>query len=368
MENKEMTKEGKKNNTIRKAILIGLTIVFFACILGYVKQEKDRQKKNKLLRNTESRKNICVEYVDEHVTGKYGPSYFESENRGFFKNGYISYKGQKYKRNTAVKAYLFMGVDREGSLQKPVTVPFTGGQTDILWLIAFDTANEKARVVQFQRDSMTPVNITDKNGRIRYKELTEITVAYGYGDGSTVSADYTKESLSYLLDGLTFDGFLAIPFNSAATLTEHVGGVPVKIGHLETDMGYKEGETVTLKGEEAVQFVRIRDMFADGGAEMRMNKHERFFKSFEKQTKKSLKTNPNVIHEMFTDIEDDMLTDIPKGDYVKLANTFAKGKSVSDSIITPEGTLDSSQIYEAFYPDMDKLHNLIVELFYRPVE
>ena len=78
-----------------------------------------------------------------------------------WQEGVIRYQGKSYKYNSDIKAYLFMGVDKD----EPVETAkdnISGGQSDAMFLVATNSADETISVITINRNAMTKIEICDE--------------------------------------------------------------------------------------------------------------------------------------------------------------------------------------------------------------
>lgn len=71
-------------------------------------------------------------------------------------NGILTWNGKKYRRNTAIRAILCIGVDTKGEMEAQ-NVAGKGGDADALFLVAQDAAKDEAQIVLIPRNTMTEI-------------------------------------------------------------------------------------------------------------------------------------------------------------------------------------------------------------------
>lgn len=79
------------------------------------------------------------------------------------------------------------------------------------------------------RDTMTEIPITNKERTLHDTKITQLTMAYAYGDGREGSCENMVESVQKLLCGFTIDQYMAVDTTVVAQLNDAVGGVTVTI-------------------------------------------------------------------------------------------------------------------------------------------
>lgn len=285
-----------------------------------------------------------------------------------FSSDTIEYEGRTYKRNSYVKAILCMGVDRSGSMQEATTTGF-GGQSDGLFLVAQDTARNDIKILMIPRDTMTEITLTDLSGNVLGKDVQHLTLAYAYGDGREKSCEYMQEAVSDMMGGLKIDYYMAVDTDVISILNDAVGGVTVTVpteGMEAKNPRFVYGSTIKLEGKEAEQFVRYRDIEKAHSALYRMDQQEEYIKQFFLTAQEKAKTDQNMVVNLFESIEDYMVTDMGKDQYLKMGlDILGSGGLEDGDFYTVPGEGVTTAKYDEFYPDYDGLTQVILELFYR---
>lgn len=290
------------------------------------------------------------------------------QDDGFFEKDRVFYNGKTYRRNTYVKAILCMGVDRTGTMEETTTTG-SGGQADGIILAAHDTARNTIKMLMIPRDTMTKIILTDLSGNVLGKDIQHLTLAYAYGDGREKSCEYMAEAVSDLLGGIAIDHYMAADIDSIAVLNDYVGGVTVTIPSegLETaDSAFVYGETVTLHGKQAERFVRYRDTEKDHSALYRMDQQQEYILQFVNTVQERAGKDEGFVEGLFEEIGQYMVTDMEKGEYLKMATSCLESESLqSENIYTLPGQGVTTAGYDEFYPDEDGMKQVMLELFYR---
>jgi len=291
------------------------------------------------------------------------------KEEALFNNDTIEFEGKTYRRNTYMKAILCMGVDRAGSLAEK-TVAGSGGQADGLFLIAQDTARGSLSLLMIPRDTMTEITLTDLSGNELGEDVQHLTLAYAYGDGREKSCEYMVKAVSKLLGGLTIDYYLAANVDVISVLNDMVGGVTVTVpteGMEAADPSFVWGETVTLKGKQAEKFVRYRDLTMDHSALYRMDQQEEYIRCFYEKMKEQASGDSSLVPRMFESIEANMVTNMSKDQYLKIAvDGLSAGELSAIYTVPGEGVVTAK--YDEFYPDEEGVKKVMLSLFYREEE
>lgn len=297
--------------------------------------------------------------------------YVESSDSIRFRSETMEYGGKTYRRNSSVKAVLCMGVDRNGPMVEE-TVHTFGGQSDGIYVLAQDTARNTLKILMIPRDSMTEITLTDLNGNVLGKDIQHLTLAYAYGDGKELSCERTVEAVSGLLGGLSIDHYMAADIDVINSLNDSVGGVTVTVpvaGMEKKDPAFVKGATITLHGEQAESYVRFRDINEHYSALDRMERQKGYIMGFFQMVKEKSKRNARTVEELFESIQDHMVTDMHKDEYLKVAmNALEMGELDEDGFYSVPGEAVATDVYDEFYVDQEALTPIILELFYREIQ
>lgn len=185
------------------------------------------------------------------------------------------YPGYAPKKN--IKSYLFMGIDRDGPAKSNHSY-IDGGQADVQVLLVVDEDAQTWQLLQINRDSMVEVPILGITGKAIRTEVQQITLAHAYGDGGVDSCRNARKAVSNMLGGQEIDGYLALNMGGISILNDFVGGVTVTIesDFSNIDPSLVMGETVTLNGQQAYNFIRYRKGVDDQTNLARMQRHRQY--------------------------------------------------------------------------------------------
>ncbi|RKE20480.1 LCP family protein [Streptomyces sp. TLI_171] len=158
-----------------------------------------------------------------------------------------------------------------------------GANADVELLLHVSADRSNATVMSIPRDLMTdlPGCIDKEHNTSSKKHRGQINSSLQYGPGCTVAAVHQ-------LTDIPIDHFVKVDFSGVIKMSDAVGGVPVCVSdnvydpysHLKLAQG-----THTLKGMAALQFVRTRHGFGDGGDLGRASAQHAFLGSMIRQLK-----------------------------------------------------------------------------------
>ncbi len=286
-------------------------------------------------------------------------------------DGTVTYNGRNYKRSSYIKAILCIGVDRSDEMTG--TREFgEAGQADGLFLVAQDTAHNELKILIIPRDSMLQYPVKDADGTEYTDLIDHITLAFGYGDGSTESCERTVNAVSDLLCGLRIDHYLAADTAVIALCNDAVDGVTVTVpteGMEKKDPAFVYGETITLHGKQAEDFVRYRDTTVDQSALYRMNQMREYITQYFEAVKKKSKEDSMIVSHIYDEAQNYIITDMQKADILRMAMDAMNGNDLTDaSFVTLPGSGITTDFFDEYYVNYGQAIPVILDLFYREVE
>lgn len=282
----------------------------------------------------------------------------ESEN-------YISYNGQKYQHNDHIRTYLYMGIDKDG----PVTEAedsVSGGQSDAMFLIVVDSEKKTISVLSINRNTMTDVDVYDKDGNFVETRELQICLQHGFGDGMRTSCQRSVDAVSNLLYGEPVSGYIAMNMDAMPMMNDSVGGVTVEVLDDLTspsrNVSLHKGETVTLNGDEAYVYLRSRDINEFDSATERLNRQMQYIQAFVKQAKSK---DAATLVSAYNAITDYIVTNV---DVPNLVNKLTTYEFDDSRMYTIPGETQMGEQYEEYHVDEDALYQVMLDIFYKTVE
>ncbi|MBE6725309.1 MAG: hypothetical protein E7576_09000 [Ruminococcaceae bacterium] len=279
--------------------------------------------------------------------------------------------GVAYAKKKDVKTVLFMGIDKTGDLE--TTDHTIGGQSDTLLLLVVDGEEKKQTILQLDRDTMTEVEVLDYYGKpTGFSRVQQLCLSHTYGQGDEKSCENTVRAVSRLLMNTPVDGYVSLLFEAIPDVNDAVGGVEVTIADdlSSSDPALALGKTVTLKGNQALTYVRARMSVGDGTNVSRMRRQREYLSSLGKLIRGKLKTDSSVINDLYSAAEPFMISDMTLSDLTSVA---VEGSGYTDAgILTPSGehaevTYQNGNTHVEFHPDEDSILETVLTLFYRPI-
>lgn len=285
-----------------------------------------------------------------------------------WQEGDVSYGGKKYRYNTAIKTYLFLGIDKSGTVADGEK-DLTGGQSDAIFLLVTNREEETLSVISVNRNTMAMVDVYDLLDNFVEQKEMQICLQHAYGDGGRSSCLRTVDAVSRLFYNIPISGYLALNMDGIPILNDGVGGVTVEVmDDLENQalgVSLKKGETVTLNGTEAYVYIRARDINEFDSAGRRLERQNQYLIQLFQKIQSSALANKASVLQMHDKIKDYLVTSI---DFVKLTEDVSDYGFDESHMYSLPGETVMGEVYEEYRVDEDAFYEMILDIFYKEVE
>lgn len=278
----------------------------------------------------------------------------------------LTYQGREYPLKPHLQTVLLIGTDSVDPYDEELEglrIKYNWNQADFLLLLAMDADENRARIIQLNRDTITAVPRRDLLGEYMDTKEMQLCLAFNYGDGGTMSCRNTVQAASTLLFDAPIDYYIQIPMSAISVLNDLVGGVPVTIQEDLTavDPAFVEGSTVRLDGQQAELFVRARRALEDDTNIARMGRQRQYMDSFQVQARAALDTDSQfamkLVEKLSTYLQSNMTAQ-------QLSDLITRlDQAEVDPIRTTEGELKLGEEYYEFYVDEAALWELVRESY-----
>lgn len=276
----------------------------------------------------------------------------------------VVYQGKKYRYNSDLELILFMGVDKSEpiSLQNHAGA---GGQADTLLLAVLDREQKKVQMVSVSRDTMTDVKIYDESGEYLATEHAQIALQYAYGISAKRSIQMTKEAVSNLLYEVPIRSYVSLNVEGIAPIVDAMGGVTLTIPEDYTmiDPAFTQGSVFTLNGAQAEAYVRYRDQAVTGSNTQRMERQNEFLLALFQQLNHAGLKSQEGFQRIFDSAGDYLETDLTAKEMQRLSEY-----EFQTEIITLPGEMQAGTEHDEYVIDDEKLYDLVLKLFYKPID
>lgn len=281
--------------------------------------------------------------------------------KGESNDGLVTYNGKKYRYNSHLSNYLLLGIDTEGEIaQEKETL--SGGQSDAIFVVAYDRKEETAQILTIPRDTMTTIYIYNIDGTYVTPQTDHLTLQYAYGDGREMSCKITRDAVSNLLYGVPIIGYTAINLDSIPLLVDAVGEVTLTVpddSMEDVNPEYKKGAEITLTSENAESYIRHRDTHAHHQALVRMERQKSFINAFADRVLELQAKDPHTVTDIYETIKPHMVTNMSNDIFLDLAGAKRVGE-----IRTIPGEGVTTELFDEYHVDDKALYELILDVFY----
>lgn len=272
--------------------------------------------------------------------------------------------GVSYFPRQDITVVMVLGIDRFGVVQHSNSYN-NRGAADMVSLLIFDETNEKCNILCLNRDTMLEMPVLGIGGKQAGTVYQQLALSHTYGSGLSDSCENTRKTVSDFLYGIEIDYYVAMNMDAIGLLNDAVGGVTVNVvdDFSEIDPTITKGE-ITLKGDQAIHFVRTRRGVADQTNISRMERQEQYMDGFLDAVRTKQAQSTDFIVSAYDDVKDYVVTDCSATVLSSMMSRYVD-YDVQD-VVSPEGENVLGNTYFEFHVDEKKLDKLILELFYAP--
>lgn len=275
----------------------------------------------------------------------------------------LTYKGKSYRQKPDVESYLFLGIDVIGPAVGTESY-IAGGQADTQILLVLDNEARTWQLLQLNRDSMVEIPVLSMMGTVPYTLVQQLALAHAYGNGREQSCENNVLAVSMMLDDQPIDGYFSLNMGGIGILVDLIDGVTLTVtsDFSAVDPSLVQGETITLTGEQALEYVRTRKDVDDQTNIARMARQRQFLAAFEEKVRSM---DPDFAVTAYEALEEYVITDIASGTAVDIAGRLQSYEKLP--ILTIDGENVTEDGYWAYYLDEDSLQETILQLFYNEI-
>ncbi len=278
-------------------------------------------------------------------------------------SGEIYYNNNWYQLRDDLETILVMGEDKFEAGEDEESYVNTR-QTDFLMLLILDKTNQSCQVLQLNRDTMTEIESYGVTGKSTGTFTGQLALAHTYGTGGKDSCRNTVKAVSNLLYNIPIDHYISLTMDAVPIINDAVGGVKVTVLDDMTgeDPALIKGAEVTLKGTQALTYVRTRQGLEDSTNLHRMERQRQYLGELYKDLIEKTSADDNFAADLILSISDDLTSDCTAGQLQDIG-TFL-GKCPSPDIDTIDGQSVKGKEYMEFYPDESQLRQYVITHFY----
>lgn len=289
--------------------------------------------------------------------------------------GQIRYNGKTYQYNKDIRTFVIMGIDTMKTVEKKIADKQNGGQSDMNFLAILNPHNKKIQLIAINRNTMTNINRYTAEGEYVDTVKGQLTLQHTFGSGGADSCEMMVSAIDNIMYMIPIHGYFAMNMGAIQKLNDAIGGIELTAIEdiRKNNTNIKAGEKVVLMGEDAFWYTKYRDTKVEKSSDMRLQRQKQYLNAFINKTKHMIKEDPSIPLKLYDIIEKYSVTDISMDKVTYLA-TQAVNYSFSQEDIyavpgeTIAGEENENGVYDEFYVDEEALYDMIVNLFYEPVE
>ncbi len=278
----------------------------------------------------------------------------------------VTYNGQEYTKKFNIETLLFIGLDKYED--EIISNSYNNDQrADFLMLFVIDNKNKELSAIHINRDTMAEYNILGVAGEKVGTITAQLALSHTYGDGDMVSCRNTAEAVSGVLNGFKIDKYISVTMDSVPEFNDLVGGVEVEVldDFTGIDDTLQKGETVTLMGEHALNYVRTRFGLSDSTNKSRMERQQQYLFALQEKIHEAKSSDVDFVLKAMNIIDKYMVSNCSVAD---LESKFNKISDYTfDEIYDIEGEYVLGEKNIEFYPDEESLEEVIMSALYSPV-
>lgn len=276
----------------------------------------------------------------------------------------ITRDGVDYYPRQDITTLLFMGIDEYGPAQDSMSYN-NPGESDVVLLVVLDEAEKAYNILALNRDTMVEMPILGLGGKRAGTKVAQLALSHTYGSGLQDSCENVKETLAMLLGDSFVDYYISMNMDAIAILNDAVGGVTVTVEEDFSDINSDITKGIlTLRGEQALDYVRVRQNLGDQKNITRMKRQEEYVNGFLTALSGKSDGNADFLLTVYEQLAPYLVTDCSFNTFSALMARY-QGFTLGDTM-TPAGENIIVNGFYEFHLDEAKMDALILELFYRP--
>jgi len=273
----------------------------------------------------------------------------------------ITVDSMEYIEKPQMLSILFCGGDYMASRAGRVA----GERSDMIMVCAINGSEKKATLISIPRDTRALVAKVDQNsGKVMEEQYDKINSAFAYGGGpDRYSYQNTMRCVETFLNtegtfGISIRHYTGLNVDGIPHIADALGGVTLKLTEDFPGIGQK-GETVTLKGQKAIDFVRERHAFAS--SDLARTQHQQAFMIALAKKVQKMGAAESIIR-LYNEVTKYVNTNLITDEMVALSIILDKIDVDSIEHFTIPGEWREPFIW----PDVDKMKEIMLKTYYNP--
>ncbi len=275
---------------------------------------------------------------------------------------YIEYNGEKYYQRKDLTTMLVMGLDKN---ERPEDTKgyINHYQSDFLALLIIDEDAKKVDLLHLNRDTMTKIRRLGIGGGAAGSFTGQLALAHTYGSGGSDSCLNAVKAVSTLLKGIKIDHYASFTMDAVAVINDALGGVTLTVMDDMTaiDPSFVKGQELTLKGEQALKYVRSRGGLDDSSNLRRMERQQQYMEALYSKIMKEESFSEELLADTMIELSDNFLSDCTVNQLERLVDDLQDCEL--SSIQSLDGEAVKGEQYMEYYVDEAALMETVINLF-----
>ena len=241
-----------------------------------------------------------------------------------------------------------------------------GWRSDTIAVLVINVEKPSCTVLSVPRDTRAQVERLSKSGKELGAQYNKINSAFGFGGGPDARG---HENLIASLDKLLFDGlksdvhlyyYASIDMDGIPLLANAVNGVPITLDYDIPGFGTK-GQTITLTGENARSFVRLRHGITGGSDIGRIGRQQAFIRAF--ATRVQQLGARDAISRLWQSLASNVHTNLNTEQMLVLGDVLTRLSLKDVEFITLPGSCKTIEGRSYYLPDTRDIRTLALQLW-----
>ena len=179
------------------------------------------------------------------------------------------------------------------------------------------------------------------------------------------SCENTAQTISNLLYGAAIDYYVSMNMDAIAIFNDAVGGVTVDVTEDFSAVDATIGTgSVTLRGEQAIHYVRSRQGVGDQLNTSRIERQKQYLDGFRDAFKQQFEAEPTFFTAAYEQAKPYVVTDCSFNAIFGMLEHY--GDYEVTEIISPQGESVLGEKYYEFHLDEKALEELVLRVFFEP--
>ena len=279
----------------------------------------------------------------------------------------VTWNGRDWEYNENINNILLIGIDSTGEMK---TADTYGDQAraDNIDLISFDAANKTVKILPISRDTMTEVPNFTASGYETTAMRTHLGFAFSFGNGGKASSMNVCNAVSDMLYGVEVYRYVTTNIDSIGYANDLIGGVMVEVPNDDLADKYPKmtkGAKVRLTDKNVADFLRYRST-EDGSNNGRMERQQAFLQAYVEKLKTMDEDDYLDMWNKLSSDKSKIKTNMSQNMFMSLISNIRDYKyDPNTDNLKIEGTNGIENGYDVFYPDENKLKELVVTTYFK---